>query len=535
MKGFSQKIDYYTCNGCNRDIRVDQIAFSDRKNNIDLCQECYTASISTIPEDNRPNQRHPNRRSRGPRSRRRGCWSCGELGHLKRDCPHRNVGPDPDPVQTLEPQPEPEPENHPPITMVNDVLTTTPFRTPIANGWGYIHQPYSPDREWRLEDLQSVPINAVIHSEGQGRVYPVSFRIRTNVFDLSDERFDEANQFFEERGLHKAAEAKATTNRLPSQKQFWGKNDDRDDCGYMSLSILDLPVGGVCRAQDQKIMDLKFGTHDYIFDSTIASDAFGNTGTLAAADYHFGFGERKRSVLPLSIISKIVYSPGLRLTSRESTQLQNPWAPGNAQLIEIFKSIPPYSGILVLIKWSSGGAHYAVFARDGYNPNSEFDSNSCYLLDAQRSRTPIEGRIRPQSGRSFNKGEKEILEYLNNFGRRRQGICTGLMVSAVLVEELQSRNIIFPLEVDNHGNIVNFTGSDPTTGLPLRQERKPEDILRNYQEHGGVHENMTTGHYTGRQKKSKKRKTRKSKKSKKSRRTRKTRKLKKTRKIKKKK
>ena len=111
-----------------------------------------------------------------------------------------------------------------------------------------------------------------------------------------------------------------------------------------------------------------------------------------------------------------------------------------------------------------------------------------------------------------------------------------MLISAVLPEELQQHNIIFPLEVDNVGNIVNFTGSDPT-GVPLRSERTGDDIIRNYQEHEGVHQNMTIGQYTGRQKKSKKRKTRKtrkSKKSKKSKRTRKTRKLKKTRKIKKK-
>ena len=82
-------------------------------------------------------------------------------------------------------------------------------------------------------------------------------------------------------------------------------------------------------------------------------------------------------------MSKIVYSPGLSLSPSDRQQLvvHGLGRPANRN----FQSIPPYSGIIVLLKWSGEGAHYVVFARDGYNPNAGFDANSCYLLDAQRA------------------------------------------------------------------------------------------------------------------------------------------------------
>ena len=273
---------------------------------------------------------------------------------------------------------------------------------------------------------------------------PISFRIRSDVFDdHSLSRFNEANKWMSERWLTRKG----------------GENDARIDCSFTTLALLDIPISEIIRGQDfimsegiglaSSMMDFQYSSMDR--DKTI----MGN-----------------KSILPMNKISYIWHY------SENYTSRWGKW------LDDLYGSIPPYSGIILIVK-HRGGGHFCVMSRGGYEKGSTVDYNTCYLFDAQR-----------MGNNAYNQGKQEILSYLNGMGvyymsvpclrtsQNRLGDCEDDLVN------------LLPFEFDEETNLVPFSGFN-VNGIPLRPVRRVSDIY-------GEITTMKMGMYTGKLKKKKK-------------------------------
>ena len=152
-------------------------------------------------------------------------------------------------------------------------------------------------------------------------------------------------------------------------------------------------------------------------------------------------------------------------------------------LDDLYGSIPPYSGIVLIVQHRSGG-HFCVLARGKYKQGSFIDYKTCYLLDAQR-----DGK------NAYNRGKQSILKYLNDMG------VYYMAVSCLRTEQPGSLECeddlvkLLPFEFDRHKNLTGFSGFNKN-GIPLRPVRHVSDIY-------GEISTMKMGMYTGRYKKKK--------------------------------
>lgn len=274
---------------------------------------------------------------------------------------------------------------------------------------------------------------------------PISFRIRSDVFDdITLSRFNKANQWMKDRWIeHKG-----------------GDNDSRYDCSFTTLALLDIPISEFVRGQDF-IMNKGVGLTSSMLDFQYSS--MDNGKTLLGT----------HSVLPMNKISYLWHY---------SEYYNTNWG---KWLDDLYGSIPPYSGVVLLIQHRSGG-HFCVMARGKYKKGSFLDYKTCYLLDAQR-----DGKD------AYNRGKQSILKYLNDIG------VYYMAVSCLRTEQPQLGDCendlvnLLPFEFDTNKNLTAFSGFNKN-GIPLRPVRHVSDIY-------GEITTMKMGMYTGRYKKTKKR------------------------------
>jgi len=274
---------------------------------------------------------------------------------------------------------------------------------------------------------------------------PISFRIRSDVFDDTTlSRFNKANQWMKERWI----------------ARMGGVNDSRYDCSFATLALLDIPVSEFIRGQDF-IMGEGVGLTSSMLDFQYSSISNGKTllGT--------------HSVLPMNKISYLWHY---------SEYYNSKWG---KWLDDLYGSIPPYSGIVLLVQ-HRGGGHFCVLARGKYKQGSFIDYKTCYLLDAQR-----DGK------NAYNRGKQSILKYLNDLGVYYMAVSCLRTEQPGLGECEDDLVNLLPFEFDRHKNLTGFSGFNKN-GIPLRPVRHVSDIY-------GEISTMKMGMYTGRYKKKKKR------------------------------
>jgi len=279
---------------------------------------------------------------------------------------------------------------------------------------------------------------------------PISFRIRTDIFnDTSLSRFNQANEWMNQQW----------TSRMGAT--------GRVDCSFTTLAILDLPISEFFRGQDF-IMNNYTGLQSSLMD--IQYSSIHNDSTViphGGADE--AWSKNNKSVLPMNKISYLWHY------SENYTSTWGKW------LNDLYGSIPPYSGIILITSHMHGG-HFCVMARGKYEKRSGVDPDTCYIFDAQRSKT---------ENKAYNRGKGQILNYLNGVGVYYMAIpCIRLNEEKELID-------MMPFEFDDDKNLVSFSGFG-ADGEPLRKERKVTDIV-------GEMKSMKMGMYTGKLGKKKKR------------------------------
>lgn len=293
----------------------------------------------------------------------------------------------------------------------------------------------------------------IVSMDDETECVPISFRIRSDVFDdTSLSRFNKANQWMKDRWI----------------ARMGGVNDNRYDCSFTTLALLDLPISEFVRGQDF-VMREGIGLKSSMLDFQYSSIRNGKTlqGT--------------RSVLPMNKISYLWHY------SDNSNTTWGKW------LDDLYGSIPPYSGIVSIIQ-KHGGGHFCVMARGKYTQGSTIDYSTCYLLDAQRD-----------NKRAYNRGKQSILKYLNDGGVYYMAVSCLRTEQPGLGECENDLVNLLPFEFDSHKNLIAFSGFN-RDGYPLRPVRHVSDIY-------GEISTMKMGMYTGRYKKKKKRTSTKKKKT----------------------
>ena len=279
---------------------------------------------------------------------------------------------------------------------------------------------------------------------------PISFRIRTDIFnDTSLSRFNEANEWMNQQW----------TSRMGAT--------ERVDCSFTTLAILDLPISEFFRGQDF-IMNNYTGLQSSLMDIQYSS-IHGDATVIPHGGSDEAWSKNNKSVLPMNKISYLWHY------SENYTSTWGKW------LNDLYGSIPPYSGIILITSHMYGG-HFCVMARGKYEKEDDVDPDTCYIFDAQRSKT---------ENLAYNRGKEQILNYLNKLGVYYMAIpCIRLKEEKELIGML-------PFEFDDDKNLVAFSGFGEG-GEPLRKERKVSDIV-------GEMKSMKMGMYTGKLGKKKKR------------------------------
>lgn len=316
------------------------------------------------------------------------------------------------------------------------------------------------------------------HSESKPcNMVPVTFRIRTNVFD------EDQKSYFTEIGINMNENWK----KLKSQ----GGAQGRVDCPFTSLAILDYPVKEFARGQEYNSKSFKGLLSAQIDIQWTALDDQGRTILPGIT-----------SVIPIEKLSYL-YTYTIPLPSYSTEYNGSYWSFEN-DLVDLYAAMPPYSGVLMQSCWVRGmgesGCHAFVMARGGYDLTSnDVDPDSCYIFDAQVAGHEV-------LIHAWNKGAGPIVDYLNSLGVHFLSCCS---LNTTDDRELTE---ILPVEFDDSGNLIGNTGYG-ADGMPLRAERDHAQHLAMLKGISGW--KSTKGFYTGRLKKKKTRKQKRDKQSKK--------------------
>ena len=360
-----------------------------------------------------------------------------------------------------------------------DIISTTRLASRwngqcTVNGMNTLNQACFTDNNIHQSVLsgysESTPCNMV----------PVTFRIRTNVFD------EDQKKYFTDIGINMNENWK----KLRSQ----GGAHGRVDCPFTSLAILDYPIKEFARGQEYNSKNFKGLLSAQIDIQWAAINDQGGTILPGVT-----------SVIPIEKLSYLyTYTIPSFGPNAVATEYNGSYWSFENDLVDLYAAMPPYSGVLMQSCWVQGmgytGCHAFVMARGGYDLTSnDVDPDSCYIFDAQAAGHEVVIH-------AWNKGAGAIVDYLNSLG------VYFLSCSSLNTENDKELTAILPVEFDDLGNLIGNTGYNPD-GIPLRAERNNDQHMKMLR--GDQAWKTTKGFYTGRLKKKKTRKQKRDKQSKK--------------------
>jgi hypothetical protein len=308
---------------------------------------------------------------------------------------------------------------------------------------------------------------------------PISFRIRTKVFDDKRlERYTEVNSFIRDMWYGMMEQLYPGVGAAGGAARY--------DCPITALSVLDLPIAEYIAVQTSLLQQAfqpsgeqlplgKRGLKNYDIDS-LYSSVYSDGNTMINTRP----GRPNKSILPMKYISYLY---------RYYTAIKKNDDPQLGMIIDLFKAIPPYSGIIANLIHGSG-AHTVVFARGKYAEahkqwDATRDEKTCYLFDAQITGGPKAGSTKVARS-SWNEGISNIITYLNSLGTKF--ICTPALrmkkdvtSSAAMEVEDGDRNeedrLVYsmPFEFSNERDLLNCSGFT-AAGVPTRKERSEGDM-----------------------------------------------------------